>query len=292
MKQRSSILILCLSNLALASFNCIAEPAPAVKVGVYAEHISGKVVYSYRVTNNSAQTITAIKIGRNPQNEGNMDHEVNELVERPLGWNAKSGIPPASYNAPAGWKINMTAPQENQAYAITWESNNTGKLLAGQTQNNMSVTLNKADANFLTGHALITFSDGNPTIFTVPIERLDATPPKLVVSLNPNSLVAMNNKFVAIKASFTTKGDNYDHMPEIRLESITANEALNTDDIRDASYGLDDRYFKLRAEQQGQAERIYKVSYSATDASGNKTIAATNVTVGHDQAVSKALKAN
>ena len=286
MKKYLTLPIFCLFQLALASFNCTAEPVPAVKVGVYAEHISGKIVYFYRVTNNSTQTITAIKIGHNPLSDGNTDHENNTLVERPLGWNTKSGIPPASYNAPAGWKINMTTP-ENQTCAIAWESNNASRILAGQTQNNMSVTLGKADANYLNGHALISFSEGNPPNITVPIEKLDTVSPKLAVRLSPNTLIAMNNKFVAINASFTAKGDNYDPMPEIKLESITANEPLVSDDIRDASYGLDDRYLKLRAVQQGQAERIYKVSYSATDASGNKTIAFANVTVGHDQTVPK-----
>lgn len=293
MKKRIAIQIFCLTNLLIVSISKgIAEPEPAVKVGVYAERTSGKVVYSYRVINNSQQAIAAISIGRNQPNEATPDHEVNELVERPLGWNAKSGIPSASYNSPAGWRVSLTAPQENQTHAITWESSNARKLPAGQSQGNMSITLNKADPHYLTGHALITFADGNPLSIAVPIERLDTTPPKLAVSLSPNTLVAMNNKFVAINASFTTKGDNYDHMPEIKLESITANEPLAADDIRDASYGLDDRYFKLRAEHQGQTERIYKVSYSATDASGNKAIADATVTVGLDQADTKSLKAN
>jgi hypothetical protein len=78
--------------------------------------------------------------------------------------------------------------------------------------------------------------------------------------------------------SFTIK-DDYDRMPEIKLESITANEPLEANDIRDASFGLDDRYFKFRAESKSTAGRIYTVTYSATDASGNQTTASATVTV-------------
>jgi hypothetical protein len=275
MKKPITIQLFCSMTLLLASINSsLAEPAAAVKVGVVAEHIGSKIMYSYRVINNSSQTISAIAIGRG---EG----EVNELTERPSGWSAKS-IPQSSSNSPTGWRINSVMPQENQTFNLTWEAaNNAARLSAEQTLNSMSITVNKADIHYLKGHAQITFSDGSPTNIIVPIERLDTSPPKLAVTLTPNSLTPARDKFVAINASFSIKGDNYDHLPEIKLESITASEPLGTDDIRDASFGLDDRYFKLRAEQQGQAERVYKINYSATDASGNKTIAEAAVTVGH-----------
>jgi hypothetical protein len=142
----------------------------------------------------------------------------------------------------------------------------------------MSVSLDKADSNYMTGHALITFSDGGTSNLTVPIERLDNIPPSLVVNLSPNTILLQENKFVAVNATFTTK-DDYDRTPEIKLESITANEPLETDDIRDANIGLDDRYLKFRATSKNPAGRIYTVIYSATDASGNQTIASATVTV-------------
>ncbi len=270
-----AIRIFCSITLLIASVNSsLAEPAAAVKVGVVAEHIGSKVMYSYRVINNSSQTISAIAIGRG---EG----EVNELTERPSGLSTK-GIPQSSASSPTAWHVNMVMPPDSPTHSITWEATNTAaRLTTEQTLNNMSITVNKADIHYLKGHALITFSDGSPANIIVPIERLDTSPPKLAVTLTPNSLTPARDKFVAINASFSIKGDNYDHLPEIKLESITANEPLGTDDIRDASFGLDDRYFKLRAEQQGQAERVYQISYSATDASGNKTIAEAAVTVGH-----------
>lgn len=290
MKQSMAILMLRLTSLASLAFAVLAfasvgiamadNTQPAVTVGVYAQHAGGKISYHYRVVNNSQQNITAVSIGRNNQNDGNPNNDVNELLELPAGWNSKLGIPSTSANSPTGWRVSVIAPEENETHAIAWETMNdhSPKLLAGQTVNKMSITLDKADNHYLTGHALATFTDGDTINLTVPLARLDTTPPSLTVNLNPDTLISQNNKFVAINASFTTK-DNYDDMPEIKLESITANEPLAANDIRDASFGLDDRYFKFRAESKSTVGRIYTVTYSATDASGNQTIASATVTV-------------
>lgn len=252
-------------------------------VGVYAQHVGGKIAYHYRVTNNSAQNITAVVIGRNNQNDGNPDNDVNELAELPAGLNSKLGIPSTSATSPTGWRVSVIAPEENQPHAINWEPLNdrSPKLGAGQTVSKMSITVDKADNHYLTGHALITFADGDPANISVPLERLDNTPPSLTVILSPDKLLSQSNKLVAINTSFLIR-DDYDRMPEIKLESITANEPLSAKDIRDANFGLDDRYFKFLAESKNiknMAGRIYTVTYSATDASGNQTLSSATVTV-------------
>ncbi len=290
MKQSVAVPIfrlVCLSGLLFASLTfssgCIAmddDTQPIVAVGVYAQHSGGKVVYHYRIVNNSQQSINAVEIGRNNKNDGDPNDGVNELLELPSGWNAKLGIPSTSTTSPTGWRVSVIAPEENQSHAIAWETLNdrSPKIFAGQTLNKMSVALEAADNNYMTGHAVVTFSDGTPKNLTVPLERLDNTPPSLSVTLSPNMVPSQGNKLVAINASFAVK-DDYDHLPEIRLESITANEPLEADDVSDASIGLDDRYLKLRATSKSPSGRIYTVTYSATDASGNQTTASATVTV-------------
>jgi hypothetical protein len=290
MKQSLAILIFRLTSLASLAFATLAfatgdtaiadDTQPDVTVGVYALHSGGKIAYHYRVANNSQQNITAVTIGRDNQNDGNPNNDVNELHGLPAGWNSKLGIPTTSASSPTGWRVSVIAPEENENHAIAWETMNdrAPKILAGQTVNKMSIALDKADNNYLTGHALVTYSDGDPINLTVPLERLDNTPPSLTVYLSPDTLISQNVKAVAINASFTIK-DDYDRMPEIKLESITANEPLEANDIRDASIGLDDRYFKLLAVSKSTAGRVYTVTYSATDASGNQTIASATVTV-------------
>ncbi len=268
------------------------ESQPHVTVGVYAQHSGGKISYHYRIANSSQRTISAVTIGRDNQNDGNPNNDVNELLSFPAGWNAKLGIPSTSANSPTGWHVSLIAPEEDDAHAIIWEPINdrSPKFFSGQTMNKMSVSLDVADNNYMTSHALITFSDGNPINLTVPLERLDNTPPSVTVNLSPNTIFSKDNKLVAIKASFTSK-DDYDHMPEIRLESITANEPMEADDIRDASIGLDDRYLKFRATSKSPAGRIYTVTYSATDASGNQTMASATVTVTTTAPVAKPVAA-
>jgi hypothetical protein len=272
----------CLASLACAySVQALAETPPTVNVGVYAQHSAGKIVYHYRVINNTQQTIAAVAIGRDNQNDGNPNNDVYELIELPSGWNEKFGIPAASSNAPTGWRVSTITPEvAGITHAVLWEPLNekSPKLLAFQTLAKMSVALDKADASYMSGHALVTFADGSPANLTVPLERLDNSPPSLIVNLSPNTILSQENKFVAINVSFTIK-DDYDRMPEIKLESITANEPLATDDVRDANIGLDDRYLKFRAESKNPSGRIYTVTYSATDASGNQTLASATVTV-------------
>jgi hypothetical protein len=293
MKQSMPILIFRFTILASLAFASLAFAADDiddiaiaddtqhdVAVGVYALHSGGKIAYHYRVVNNSQRNITAVTIGRDNQNDGNLNNDINELHGLPAGWNPKLGIPTTSANSPTGWRVSVIAPEENENHAIAWETMNdrSAKILAGQTVNKMSIALDKADNNYLTGHALITFSDGDPVNLSVPLERLDNIPPSLTVNLSPDALISQNVRAVAINASFAIK-DNYDRMPEIKLESITANEPLEANDIRDASIGLDDRYFKLLAVSKNAAGRIYIVTYSATDGSGNQTIASATVTV-------------
>ncbi|MGB9094071.1 MAG: hypothetical protein WCB93_08140 [Gallionella sp.] len=288
MKQNIAIGLFAAASIATAFQVCAAAtivPAgnskPLAVVGVYAQHAADKIVYHYRVTNNSQQNITAVTIGHDDQNDGNPNNDVNELASLPSGWTAKLGIPSTSSNGPTGWRVSVVAPEDNVAHAIAWEplNDHSPQVHTGQTINRMSISLDKADSSYLSGHALVTFdNEGKPATVTVPINQLDITPPSLTVILSPDTIVSQTGKLLPVKASFILK-DDYDRFPAIRLESITANEFLEPGDIRDASYGLDDRYFKLLAESRSMGGRVYTVTYSATDASGNQAIASAMVTV-------------
>jgi hypothetical protein len=84
--------------------------------------------------------------------------------------------------------------------------------------------------------------------------------------------------------------DRCDDGSTVKLVSITSNEpddgmgdGHTSDDIQGAEFGTDDREFWLRAERQGGGtDRIYTVTYEATDASGNVAEATTEVTVPHN----------
>jgi VCBS repeat-containing protein len=98
---------------------------------------------------------------------------------------------------------------------------------------------------------------------------------------------------VDITANITVT-DACDAQPTVKLVSITSNEPVNgtgdgntSPDIAGATFGTDDRTFQLRAERKGNGNgRVYTVSYSAQDASGNTAQQIVTVTVAHDQGVS------
>jgi hypothetical protein len=290
MKQSRTILILKLTTLTWLAYTtaCMAEETPpTVKVDVFARHMASKIVYYYRVFNRLPQTIDSVTIGLDSKNDEDPNNDTWELEELPSDWHPKLGIPSASSNSPTGWKVSLGGPEKSETHAIVWEviNDRSPPLLGRETLSKMSISLDRPDASYLSAHATVHFTNRYPATLTVPIEQLDITPPTLEVTLNPNKLDPSADKLIPVNAIFTVKEDDYDRLPAIKLESITANEPLEPGDIRDASFGLDDRYIKLRAHHGDWSERIYTVIYSATDASGNQTLSSATVTVPFEQPV-------
>lgn len=120
---------------------------------------------------------------------------------------------------------------------------------------------------------------GKNRVYSYPMQPMDQTAPVISVTLTPTTLPSPNSTSIPITATVTVT-DDYDPEPEIKLESITATETLDATDIQDAQLGSDDRSFSLKAAHTTTAAaRIYTVTYSATDASGNKSTATATVTV-------------
>jgi hypothetical protein len=277
--------------------------------------VGNNIVYNYLVTNNKARPLTEINIGCNCPSDftRNSPAPMPQLLIYPADYvfGPRGGVSPGSYTAPTSWE-GHDVDYEGIGYfsfkfAAPYESDIS--LLPGQT-GNFSIATPKIDnrgtfwssyasmpegaayyydlnrRGYLTGHYTYYDEDvdGKGKMFSYPMQLIDQTPPVLTVTLNPSKLWSANEKLVPITATITVK-DDYDPQPEIILESIIANEALDKDDIKDAQLGTDDRQFMLKAEREGKnkAGRIYIVTYSATDASGNKTTASATVTVPHDE---------
>ena len=288
MKKTMAILMLRLIGLASLGFGSIgiAIAQPPV-VSVYGQHYGGKVLYHYRLVNNGPYEISSVRIGYDSLNDSNPDTEAWELNELPSGLAEDLKIPPASVTSPSGWEAILINMEETPTHVIDWgvADDHSPRLPVGQTLSGMSITLDKIDLSHVTGHATIHFSNRPSTDdVTVSMQSLDTTRPSLTVTLSPATLWPPNNKMVSVTAAITVN-DDYDPSPEIKLESITASEPLADSDIHDAQFGINDRNFSLAAKRAGtnQAGRIYTVTYSATDASGNKATASATVTVPHDQ---------
>lgn len=263
--------------------NTMAMAAPPV-VAVYAQHYGGLVVYNYRLINNTLTEISSVQVGYDVLNKNTPNNYGYELKSYPSGM-VDPNIPQASVTSPAQWEAIHVSPEETPEGSIWWHvlNNNSPRLAAGQTLSGMSIKLDKIDNSYLNSHATIHFSNSVAADVSVLMQHLDTTPPSLSLTLNP-SVLHPNDKLVAIAAQITVK-DDYDPLPDIKLISITANEPLEAEDIRGAAIGKDTRSFSLRADhnERSKTARIYTVTYSATDASGNTSTASATVIVAREQ---------
>jgi len=143
-----------------------------------------------------------------------------------------------------------------------------------------------------------TYDDGNGNIVTQTqtVTVRDVTPPEISVSVSPNILWPPNHKMVLITPTILAS-DNCNFDPVVELTSITMNEGDETntyDPNYDTTLGdgkttndiqVDESgNIYLRAERSGQGTgRIYTITYTITDASGNTATAVATVSVPHDQ---------
>lgn len=256
-----------------------------VRVGGYAQHVGATIIYRYEVTNNSSYPITSVRIGHHYATDGQMIDE-RQLVVLPAGFlNIDEGTPAGSKMSPPGWDGEVGLQEENPYHLFRWRRGPNGaQLLPGQKLSGFSVVLPELDFSYLDSFFAVTYSSGPVRTYTARIERLDKTPPQLSISVNKDQLWPPNGKLSDVKIDVAVQ-DDYDPQPAIALESITSNEVLGAADISGARIGSDDRQFALAAKRDAtnKSGRIYTITYSATDASGNKTSASTTVTVPQDQ---------
>ena len=307
-----------LAAISALLFGCnagVQAQTPDVHMQVYGIHQGNDIIYNYKLINNSAETLQHFVIGSTY--DSMKAYEYPQLKRKPSGWSyGKTGetgteiiLAPGSTRQPPNWTANLYGQEGTGYYYLEWETMPDGQgtaILPGQSLAGFSVTVPLYDLHefprnyynaaqvvgqqkdiYLTGSFKVSYWDFNKNDLQnvwVPLEREDTTPPTLSITLSPSTLWPPNEKMVPITATITVK-DDYDPQPEIKLLSITANEPLDKDDIKDAQLFTDDRQFSLVAKRAGNnlAGRIYTVTYVAKDGSGNKTIASATVTVPHDQ---------
>ena len=147
---------------------------------------------------------------------------------------------------------------------------------------------------FPLGDTIVTFTatdeSDNESECTATVTVEDTTPPEITVVVHPDVLWPPNHKLVDIEAMVTVT-DICDPDPTFVLTSIVSNEPDEgtgdgdfPDDIQEASYGTPDVEFQLRSERAGPGDgRIYTITYTASDMSGNTADDVDEVTVPHNQ---------
>ena len=133
---------------------------------------------------------------------------------------------------------------------------------------------------------------GNTGYASFSVTVQDTAAPLISVSVTPWVLWSPNHKMVAITATVTAT-DICDANLTVVLTSITSSEpddakgngdGNTVDDIQGAAFGTADYEFLLRAERAGAGDgRVYTITYTATDASGNSTSGVATVIVPHSR---------
>jgi len=113
----------------------------------------------------------------------------------------------------------------------------------------------------------------------------DTTPPDIDLDLLKDTLWPPNHKMVKVAEISAT--DEVDPMPELTIE-VQSNEPIDGpgDGNTDADWEFDSETGELylRAERSGKGGgRVYTITVTATDSSGNKATKTATVTVPHDK---------
>jgi len=120
---------------------------------------------------------------------------------------------------------------------------------------------------------------GLTAMTTTVVTVVDTTTPSLVLTLTPTVLWPPNRKLIPVEANWLVR-DACDPSPRVSLTSATSSEP-GDDAIRPGA-GTAPAPILLRAERAGNGPgRIYTLTWTATDASGNNVSATGLVTVPH-----------
>jgi len=227
------------------------------------------------------------------------------MVSNPAG-SATSGMatltvdsPPTIVTPPANQKVVVG---QTATFSITasgtaplsykWQKN--GADINGATLASYTTPAATAQDNGAQFRVVASNSAGKATSnpATLTVNSPPECSPTLRVSLSPDNLWPPNHKLVQITATLETS-DGCDANPAVTLESITSNEPDNglgdgdePNDIQAVGggpipFGTYVRSFLLRAERSGmRAGRVYTVNYMVRNASGNKSLASAQVSVG------------
>ena len=287
----------------------LASAGVPIKINAWGIHQGGQIVYRYQIENNSASTIHQLSLGLNSlgkelpgppwslnpvyaEEEGPFPLDVTQC--KPFFYMDCTVNVIQFDHMPEPKTIIRMQGVENNLVPPPKKTSGANFIRPGTLSSVAELYIPAAHQSpgYLTAYGEIYLLDNNTknpdgTIITsveIPFTQVDVMPPTLTINPTPATLWPPNGKLIPITAAITVK-DDYDPQPEIKLESIIANEMLAQGDIQGAVFGTDDRQLSLAATREGTnpAGRVYTLTYSATDGSGNKSTASTTVTVPHDQ---------
>ncbi len=269
----------------------VTEPAESadapVRILAHATHQNGEVVYQYEIINraDSGINVTELHIGeRSMSTDSPTTYFYSPAPTTPeeIGGFLLDIRPHTSVVqmvAPSGWYIDTYGDTgewlPNDPIAISVGPRPT--LGPGQS-GSVSVRLSgRVDSMIDTYFALS--PSGGTGYYGGRVERKDLSAPELTAKMSPDSVSKASGATIKVQAILTAT-DDYDPKPEIKLESIAASVPVSPSEIKDATFGADDRLFMLPVKKDSTGKPVvYTITYSATDGTGNKATQSATVTL-------------
>jgi phosphatidylethanolamine-binding protein (PEBP) family uncharacterized protein len=176
-------------------------------------------------------------------------------------------------------KLDGSASIDPNGYPLkfAWTDDSSGKIVG-----NSAVVWVMVSVGPLPHHYTLTVTDATTGLSSsakTSVTVQDTLPPTLGVSLSSSARRLRDNKLVLVNATIHVS-DVCDPNPKVKLISITSNDPADrgrhaVSDVEavgggPVAFGTDVRSFLLRAERpENRTPFVYKVTYSATDVSGN-----------------------
>ncbi|MBJ8097989.1 hypothetical protein JDS98_07770, partial [Bacillus cereus group sp. N11] len=251
---------------------------------------SGVASTYYQLDNGSTQSGNTVQIsdeGVHTLTYWSVDNAGNVETQHITTVKIDKTVPVTTDNAPTDWvnkdvTVNLTATDNDGGSGV---ASTYYQLDNGSTQSGNAIQISDEGVHTLTYWSVD--NAGNTEQFNTKTIKLDKTAPVLNISLDKTTIWPPNHKMVPITATINAS-DGTSGINSVVLTSITSNETLQSDDIQNANYnkpisGSTDS-FSLRADRLGSGNgRIYTVTYTVKDNTGNVTTKTATVTVPHDQ---------
>ncbi|MES2351468.1 MAG: discoidin domain-containing protein [Pseudomonadota bacterium] len=185
---------------------------------------------------------------------------------------------PASPNGKNGWytsDVSVTLAANPGAYggAVTTEYQVNGGAWTASTGDAIAF----GEGSYKLGYRTRDQAGNAEQVKTIEF-KIDKTAPTLSVVLDKNAIWPPNHMMVPINAALTA-ADAGSSVESVILTNITSSKPDSGKGDIEADFGTPATTFSVRAEK----DRVYTVTYTATDKAGNVTPKTASITVPHDQ---------
>lgn len=247
-------------------------------------HHGGRVVYTYEVVNGTTHPVRRFRVGHKMPTDIKGELQLTEMPAK--GRTSSFWLPTDSVGRPQGWGASLVFADESGRFAIEWVEasldrqefpgsssqlenapapNALGEpIRPGQTVGSFFVAVPRIDTAYVNGHATVAVGE---SLVTVPITKRDNAPPEIIATMSRLNANEGRGQWALFNLKASAR-DNLDPIPELVMDPVAANGALDLSDFTLEKNGNDAWNVRLKNVEG----RKYTITFKARDASGNVAV--------------------